>query len=204
VPFVAVILRWGTPRARANGSAFAVGWVAGLVVVSVVVLLVASGSDDGDSGTSTAVDVVKLLFGVLMLGLAAKQFQGRPRKGAEPEMPRWMAAIDGFTAGRSLGLGGLLSGVNPKNLALTLAAAATIAQAGLDAGGDAAAIAVFVVIASLTVVGPVLAYLLLGDRAAAPLGSIKEWMADNNAVIMTVVLLVLGAKLVGQGLGGLL
>ena len=40
--------------------------------------------------------------------------------------------IDAFTPLRSLGLGALLSGVNPKNLALTAAAAATIAQAGLE------------------------------------------------------------------------
>jgi hypothetical protein len=36
-----------------------------LVVVSIVVLLVASDSDDADSGSSTAVDVIKLLIGVL-------------------------------------------------------------------------------------------------------------------------------------------
>ena len=47
-------------------------------------------------------------------------------------MPKWMATIDRFTAGKSLGLGAALSGVNPKNLALTLAAAASIAQAGLE------------------------------------------------------------------------
>jgi hypothetical protein len=49
-------------------------------------------------------------------------------------MPKWMAAIDEVTAGRALGFGVLLSAVNPKNLALTLAAAASLAQAGLSAG----------------------------------------------------------------------
>ena len=49
-------------------------------------------------------------------------------------MPRWMEAIDTFTPGRSFVFGALLSGVNPKNLALTLAAAASIAQAGLSTG----------------------------------------------------------------------
>jgi hypothetical protein len=44
-----------------------------------------------------------------------------------------MAAIDEVTAGRALGFGVLLSAVNPKNLALTLAAAASLAQAGLSA-----------------------------------------------------------------------
>jgi hypothetical protein len=38
VPIIAVILMLATPRARSTGSAFAIGWVAGLVVVSVIVL----------------------------------------------------------------------------------------------------------------------------------------------------------------------
>jgi hypothetical protein len=58
------------------------------------------------------------------------------------------------------------------------------------------------VIASATVVGPVVFYLLATDRAAGPLASLKDFMARHNAVIMIVVLLVLGAKLLGQGLGG--
>ena len=60
----------------------------------------------------------------------------------------------------------------------------------------------FVVIASATVAGPVVFYLLATDRAAGPLASLKEFMSRHNAVIMMVVLLVLGAKLLGQGLGG--
>ena len=106
--------------------------------------------------------------------------------------------------GRSFLLGAALSGVNPKNLALTLAAAASIAQAGLDGGGTAVAIACFVVIGSLTVAGPVV---VLHRRhaagAPAPLESIKDFMAAHNAVIMMVVLLVLGAKLIGNGITGL-
>ncbi len=41
------------------------------------------------------------------------------------------------------------------------------------------------------------------DRATAPLASIKQFMSDHNAVIMMVVLLVLGAKLLGGGIAGL-
>ena len=76
--------------------------------------------------------MVVLLFGLLLLAVAVKQWQGRPKPGETPEMPKWMAAIDEFSAGRSLGLGVLLSGLNPKNLALTLAGAASLAQAGLS------------------------------------------------------------------------
>jgi threonine/homoserine/homoserine lactone efflux protein len=203
VPIVAVILVLGTPRARSNGPAFALGWVAGLVVVGVVVLIVAGGADDPDGGTSDAVDVVKLLFGLLLLVVAGQQWRKRPGAGQEPEMPRWMSALDQFTAGRSLGLGALLSGVNPKNLALTLAAVAGVAQAGLSTGDEVTAVAVFVLLGSLTVAGPVVAYMVAGERVRRPLDRAKQFMADENAVIMAVVCLVLAAKLIGSGIAGL-
>lgn len=203
IPIIAVILMLGTPRARSNGPAFGLGWVAGLVVVSVIVLLVAGGADDPDSSTSATMDWITLGLGLVFLRLAHKQWQARPKPGVEPAMPKWMAAIDRFTAGRSLILGAALSGVNPKNLALTLAASASIARAGLSGGESALAVAIFVVIGSLTVVGPVLFYLAASDRAAGPLETVKRFMSDHNAVIMMVVLLVLGAKLIGQGISGL-
>ena len=43
---------------------------------------------------------------------------------------------------------------------------------------------------------------MAGQRAARPLASVKEFMVDHNAVIMMVVLLILGAKLIGEGLSG--
>jgi threonine/homoserine/homoserine lactone efflux protein len=203
VPIIAVILMLGTQRARVTGTAFAVGWVIGLIVLSVIVLLLAGVSDDPEGDTSTAVDVTKVVLGALFLLLALKQWRSRPQPGVTPELPKWMATIDSFTAGKAGGLGALLSSINPKNLALTLAAMAGVAQAGLSAGEDAVAIAVFVVIASLTVAGPVVVYLALGPRAEHALASIKDWMTANNATIMIVLFLVLGAKMIGDGISGL-
>jgi threonine/homoserine/homoserine lactone efflux protein len=202
VPIVAVILMLGTPRARSNGPAFALGWIVGLTAVTVIVLLVAGDADSSD-GTNTAASVVTLLFGLVLLLVAGKQWQARPRGDKQPEMPKWMAAIDEFTSGRSLALAFLLSAVNPKNLALTVAAGAALAQAGLSTGGDLAGVVVFIAIGALTVAGPVLAYLVAGERAEPVLGEVKQFMIDHNAVIMTVVCLVLAAKLIGTGLGGL-
>lgn len=203
VPIVAVILMLGTPKAKSNGPAFAAGWILGLVAVSVVVLLLASGADDPDSGTSTAVDWIKLVLGLVLLVLAYRRWHERPRPGAVAEMPKWMAAIDSFTPGRSFGLGALLAGVNPKNLALTMAASATIARAGLGGAETAGAVALFVILGSITVAGPVIFSLVMSERAAGPLASMKEFMSAHNGVIMMVVLIVLGAKLIGDAISGL-
>jgi len=203
IPIIAVILMLATPRAKSNGLAFAAGWIVGLVVVSVIVLLVASGASDPNSGTSDGVNWVKVAIGVLFLALAFKQWRGRPRRGEAAEMPKWMDTIDRFTALKSSGLGVVLSALNPKNLALTLAAAASIAQANLDTGDTTIAVAVFVVIASVSVLGPVLFYVLAPQTAAKPLDAIKVFMSEHNAVIMFVLFLVLGAKILGDGLGGI-
>ena len=61
----------------------------------------------------------------------------------------------------------------------------------------------FIVIGSVTVAGSVLVFLIDADRAARPLSAVRQFMSDNNAVIMMVVLLLLGAKLLGDGLGDL-
>ena len=202
IPIIAIVLVLGAPNARRAGPAFAVGWVAGLLAVSVVVvLLVGSGADpDGDD---PGVDWLKIAIGILFLLMAAKQWTKRPKEGEEPEMPAWMATIDTATPPRAALLGAALSGANPKNLALTLAAVASIAEAGLDAGDTAIAVALFIALGSVTVAGSVLFYLVDADRAARPLAAVKQFMSDNNAVIMMVILLILGAKFLGDGLSGL-
>ena len=77
-----------------------------------------------------------------------------------------------------------------------------IARAGLSAGDEVIAAAVFVAVASVTVVGLVLFYLVAPTAASRPLESIKAFMADNNDAIMAVILLILGVKLIGDGMGG--
>ena len=199
IPIIAIVLVLGAPNARRAGPAFAVGWVAGLLAVSVVVVLLVGSGDDPDSD-DPGVDWLKIAIGILFLLMAAKQWTKRPKEGEEPEMPAWMATIDTATPPRAALLGAALSGANPKNLALTLAAVASIAEAGLDAGDTAIAVALFIALGSVTVAGSVLFYLVDADRAARPLAAVKQFMSDNNTVIMMVVLLLLGAKLLGDGL----
>jgi threonine/homoserine/homoserine lactone efflux protein len=110
-----------------------------------------------------------------------------------------MQAIDSFPPPRALAMGFALSAVNPKNLILTLGAASAIAQTGIDAGEQAVALAVFVAIGTLGPGLPVAIYFAMGARAEHLLDELKRWMAANNAAIMAVLCLVIGAKLFGDG-----
>jgi threonine/homoserine/homoserine lactone efflux protein len=203
IPIVAIILVLDSARGRVNGPAFAVGWLVGLTGVSVLVVAVVGGASDPDGTAATGVAWGRAALGVLLLGMAARQWRKRPAAGEEAEMPGWMASLAHISPWKATGLGLAVSAANPKNLMLTAAAAAAIAQAGLSTGDEAVAIAVFVALGSVTVVGAVLVYLVGGRRAEAPLAAIRRFMAANNATIMMVVLLLLGLKVLGDALGGL-
>jgi threonine/homoserine/homoserine lactone efflux protein len=199
VPIIAVVLMLGTPRARTNGPAFLVGWILGLGLIGTIALLAASGGDASDDGEpATWVGWVKLALGVLLLLVAMRQWRGRPREGSEVEMPKWMHRIDEFGPAKAFGMAALLSGINPKNLLLTLAAASAIAQTGLDGGEQAIALAVFVIVGTLGPGAPVAIYFAMGARAKHVLDGLKAWMGAHNAAIMAVLCLVIGAKLIGD------
>ena len=203
VPIIGVIVMLATPRARSNGPAFIVGWIAGLSVVGAVVLATSSGAGASDGGgPADWVNVLKLALGVLAVLFAAKQWRQRPRAGADPEMPAWIEKVDEFTAGRAAAFGVLLSAANPKNLLLVVAAAATIAQTGASTGAQIAALAVFVLIGTLGTGLPVVLYFALGERSKTILDELKTWMSTHDAAIMVVLLLVIGAKLIGDAISG--
>ena len=204
IPIIAVILMLFSKRARSNGLAFMFGWIIALTVAGGIVLVLANAGKIAAEGTpSTLAYVIKLLLGLLFLFLAYRNWQKRPAPGEEAQMPPWMATIDSFTSGKSFGMAALFAGVNPKNLGLTLAAAMAISQAGLSSAQSWIALLVFVVLASITVAAPVLYYLIAGATAEKTLTSWKLWLSANNATVMTILFLILGVKLVGDGLGGL-
>ena len=199
VPIIALILMLFSAAAGRNSLAFLAGWLIGLSAVGIVALALGIGSgSDSDSG-----GIAKIAIGVLFIALGARQWRGRPRAGEQAKMPAWMATVDHLSAIKAFGLGLLLTILNPKNAGLTIAAAASIASSGLSNGEEAATLAVFVLLASVTIILPVAFYLLARERSRSVLDSLKGWLIQNNNTVMTVLFIVLGAKVLGDGLSGI-
>jgi threonine/homoserine/homoserine lactone efflux protein len=203
VPIIAVVLLLVRPRAAANGTGFVFGWVLGLAAVGAVALLLSPDASEDGGAPATWASLLLLALGIASVGLAVAQWRGRPGPDDDPDLPAWMSSIRGFDPRKSLGTGAALAGANPKNVLLALAAAAEIVQTGIPAGEQAIAYGVFVLIASIGVATPVLVYVATGDGAAPLLERVEKWMARNSAVIMTILLLMIGAKLVGDAIAGL-
>lgn len=202
VPTIAVILMLFSVRARVNGPLFLAGWVTGLVVVAGGSFVLADRLDAGtDPAAGDGVSWLQVALGVLLLLAAARNWRSRPRGDEAPTMPRWMAGIDGFTPARAFGLALLLSGVNPKNLMLSVAAGTSVAQLGPSTVEAVVALVVFVVLASSVVAVVVGGYLLGGERAGHALDEFKAWLTAHNHAVMAMLFLVFAAVLLSEGLG---
>jgi hypothetical protein len=197
---IPVILLLFTKRPLVNASSFFVGFVVGVAAMLVVLVAIAEAVDlSPGSGHSTWVAVLKLGLGAYLLVAAVRKFQGRPRAGSEGAMPKWMDGIAEFRPGRSLGTGLALGSVNPKNVVVGLAAAATIASEAGSRGQQIGAIAIYVWVAILGVAAPIVVTAFLGDRSPKVLGGWKVWLTQNNATVMSVLFLIFGVVLIGQG-----
>lgn len=203
MPIVAVVLMLVTPRAKVNGPAFLFGWLLGVAGAGAILLAVAGPANASDDGAPADwVNWLKLLLGVLLLLLAVHQWRGRPRAGEAPPAPKWMSALDAFTPVKAAGMAVLLSAINPKNLLFIVGGAAAVAATGIPTGDQVVAWAVFTVIASIGVAAPLVIYFALGSRAATTLDELKTWLSHNNTAIMAVLILIIGAKLLGDAISG--
>ena len=203
IPIIAVILMLMSPRPKQLGLGFLIGWLIGVLVATTVFTLLAGiipEPDDADD-SKPVMAVIQLLLGLGLLFLALKQWRSRPTPGTEAELPEWMSKIDSMKPLMATGLALLLSAVNPKNLLLAAAAGSVIGRADANLGEELTIVLIFALIASLTVAIPVITAIVAPKKAGVVLDGIRTWLTANNAVIMTVLFIVLGAGVIGKGLG---
>ena len=199
IPIAAVILMLFSGRARSNSLSFMLAWVLGIAVAASVVLVI-PGLETDDRTPSDTTGWIKLALGGLLLVAGAARWRSRPGADDEVEVPGWMNTIDGLSPPAAFGLGFLLSAVNPKNLLLAVAAGATIGSVDLTGGETVGVIAIFTTVAALTVVVPVVGYLVSGHRLDHTLNAAKEWLIANNQAVMAVLFIVFGVSLAGDAI----
>lgn len=202
IPVIAVVLLLLAPVGARGGTLFLAARVLALAALTAVFAWAADLIDDA-AGSTTPAAVLRLIVGAGLVVAAVVKWHRRPRGDAEPDLPGWMRAIDGMGPGAAFRLGLVLTVANPKELAFAAGAGFTIGGAMLGVGGIVVAGAAFVLIACLGIAVPVIAVLLGGERMAPVLAETGAWLRRNSAIVMAIVLLVIGAMLIGSGLSGL-
>ena len=200
VAVIALVLILQGSRALPSGLSFTLGWVLGVgVVCAVGVAFGLAVSDDPARWTQW----LRTLLGALLLVAAVRKWRQRVPSGQEPTPPKWMSGLQDSAPGKAAVLGFLLGGINPKNLMLTLGAAATLGASGLSSSELWITGIAYVVVASVTVLVPMGIYVLMRSKADELLANLGEWMKSNSDAITIVVLVIFGVKLLLGGLAGL-
>ena len=204
-PIVAVILMLTSGRGRANGPAFAVGWVLGLAAVVGILLAIAGWIriEPGGDGPSTTASVVRLALGIGLLVLAIRKWQSRPTDDETAPMPGWMTSIERAGPINAVVIGLVLSGLNPKNLMFNLIAGTAIASSEASTSGEIVAWIAYIVIASLSVIGPVAWYLAAPASASARLDQPRRWLVQHSTAMVAVTVLLIGVSQIGKAIGEL-
>jgi threonine/homoserine/homoserine lactone efflux protein len=201
IPIIAVVLVLLSRSGRSSGLAFLAGRVVG--VFAVVGLFAFISDAIARTESAPAIAIARILLGTALMALAFLKWRSRPKEGEEAQLPRWMTAVASSSPPRSAGIGVLIAFVSPRDLLLGVAAGLTIGSAGLPFATTAYLAAIFAVIASVSVIGPVIAFLASPTRVRAALVSLHAQLVRHNAVILAVVLLLFGANQIGSGIAAL-
>lgn len=183
VAVIALVLILQGSRALPSGLSFTLGWVLGVgVVCAAGVAFGLAVSDDPARWTQW----LRTLLGALLLIAAVRKWRQRVPSGQEPTPPKWMSGLQDSAPGKAAVLGFLLGGINPKNLMLTLGAAATLGAADLSSSELWITGIAYVVVASVTVLVPMGIYVLMRSKADELLANLGEWMKSNSDAITIV------------------
>lgn len=203
LPIVAAVLIVGSPNGRVAGPVFGLGWLIGLVALSVTALLLVNQIGPTSPFGHLVLNILRIIVGLLLLWAAINKWRNRPQDGEEPPVPKWLAAFNQISTVRAFRMGGMLAAANPKHIGLVLAAMSSLLYEPTQPLDVIIGIAVLVVMSSSAVGAVIIGHAAGGQKAATHLESIKQFMLRNNTVIVMIVFAVLGMSVLGAGISGL-
>ncbi len=198
VPVLATLALLLSPRRAESAPLFLVGWFLGLFGVAAIFAVGLAQLPKDLSGTSgTVIGVLEIIVGAVMLVIGIRAFRIEPPTpgrtsawlGRVQRMGRWPAFV---TA--------IVLNVRPKALVL---AAATGLVVGSNYQGLAEAVIellIYTAISASTIAVPVILTLQRPATMEPRIRATRDWMTRNQSIITAIVLLLIGAGILGNGL----
>jgi threonine/homoserine/homoserine lactone efflux protein len=200
IPLTAFILVLASKNGVRKGAAFIFGWLASLAIV-VSLTLLATGNDPPKPSTapSLAILSVKLLIGVVLVGVAYRQWRRRGKPKKVKKTPKWQTGIDNMSPWYAMVLGPL---VQPWGL--VAAGVATITEAKLSSTETYLVLVGFCVLSTLT-------YLLMEvyagfrpEKTQTFLAATRQWIDTHTDQVIIIVSLVLGFWLIAKSVASII
>ena len=189
------VMQAGRLKTLGFGTGFVIGQ---LFTCSLFVIFGVAVTGASKRTHSALLATLELLVALLLIAVALR-IRRAPPVETQGSSERTQAVIQRLSrlhffttsiAGFLLGIGG------PKRLLLTALAATAITTAGVRDAGEAALIVWYCALATVLVWGPVIVYLLLGDRAVGVMTRAQQRLARRQPGVKVYALLVLAGMLI--------
>jgi len=201
MPIAALILLLLSNRAKLNSLSFLVGWVVAIYVNVGLFMIIFDSPVNSAGGQSTVMFYIHLILGIFLLAIAIKEWKMRPKAGVTPKTPKWMNAIDGMSPIMAFVIAFGLVTVNAKNTVIDIAAGVQIGQNTSNIVEAFTALSIYAFVASISILIPVVGFLILGNKLNSKLEDLKTWFLYHNASILFVLFLILGLSMISKAFG---
>jgi hypothetical protein len=130
-------------------------------------------------GATSFSEVIFLIFGLLLLILAVRNFFGEDDLDAPP--PKFMTILDKLGPVKLFGVGVVISLMQFRFIALVLVGATVIAEARLSTTENLISVLWLALLMVWPMLIPVVVFPVLGERREAAMTSMRTWLLAINA-----------------------
>jgi hypothetical protein len=201
VPITMTILILLSPNRNRAALPFLVGWVIGVAAVIVLSTLFASTLPQPPRrGPDTTTAVLLMLVGAALVVLGIIHLRrGSHGENKSSRLQGWLFRVDSFGVLTSFAVAVLLN-LRPKGLLLGMAAGLALHAASIQLDEAIVLIVIYTVIATSTVVVPIVASLVAPRRMEPRLLAARDWMTNNGRLLTSLIMLMIGVVILGYGL----
>jgi len=183
-------------RPLRNSLFFLLGFTLTLVAIAVVVVFVFhAGEHSSKSNFDAWIDIVLGALCLLAIPLSVLRKEKPKERGGKTAKP--LTPVKSFT----IGVGTMM--INTSTMIIYISGVHIISAAKVGTADDVIAIALMTAVTLVTLLIPILLYVIFPKRARKMLGSLKDWLFKHNKVIGAAILLLIGGVLLFNGIKAL-
>jgi hypothetical protein len=196
IPLTAFIVVLAAEGGVRKGAAFVFGWLVSLAAVVALTLVVTGNKPPKPNTAPTlAALAVKLLIGVVLVGIAYRQWRRMGTPKPPKKTPKWQTGVDNMSPWFAMALGPLT-----QPWGLVAAGVATITAAKLSSWQSGIALFAFCLVATSTYLIMEIYGLVRPAELKVLLGRIRAWIETHTDQVIIVGSLVLGFWLIGKSI----
>ena len=198
-----VILLLISDQGWRNGLAYMLGYVTGYALIGLSSLWIGytvAENRSGEPGSFSSILFITL--GILLLWLTQRNWRKPPVENNESS--RLFAILDKITPPKAFGFGALVTVINFKNLAIFLSAVSVTLLSDLPQSQKIIIVLLIVLVFCMSVIIPVLIYVIFPRQADTVLNWIKQTLDTNRRPIGIAAPLIFGLIFLTRGIAGIL